>query len=265
MGTSELGRRAKLYRLTDAGREVRSRVSRRQRDLDAGGSARLEVPDAGSAPAVLQRGRGRGAGGSRRARRRVDERRAARRLALRRLSLRVRDRRRSARRRWRAPERTVPDCEPLILFHDRVADRGGPGVRRARSTGRRPGVHRQRSVRPQVWQPLADRPAHCDQAARRAGGRQASHPRDRRRRAASEAAPGRAHGVRPDLRAPGPGRIRRHHPHGPSRQPAAPKRSRQPCARRSRASTGSVWSASGTSCRWKTWPVRRPAASVSAR
>ena len=52
----------------------------------------------------------RGAGGSRRSRRRLDERPAVRGLALRDYPF-ARDRRRSARRRGRAPERPLPDRE----------------------------------------------------------------------------------------------------------------------------------------------------------
>ena len=168
-------------------RSVRSRVSCRERPLDARRSAGLEVSDRGSLAAVLRPGRRRDCRRSRRGRRRLGERSAAGLLRRRRRLLR--DRRRPSARRPGAAEHGLSGREPDVLLDPRSADPGRTRLRSPRHARRRAGVHRERGIRAHVWRPLTDRPAR-GVAADVVAGSHAVRARDRRRRAPGEGTAG---------------------------------------------------------------------------
>ena len=90
-----------------------------------------------------------------------------------------------------------------------------PRLRRARPPRRRPGLHRQRGLRPRAPAgALAD--WHARLAACGPGG-EGGGARDRRRRAAGQGTPRRDRGLRAGLRADGAGPAGRHVPGRPSR------------------------------------------------
>ena len=169
-------------------RGVRSRVSRRQRPLDARGSAGLEVSDRGSAAAVLRPGR---RGDRRRPRR--GRRRPGRAIGRWTSSIPAASRSRSsATLRSTTGSGRVTAYQvvsPTVLLDARSAHPGRTRLRSPRYARRRAGVHRERGLRPRVSRAFTARPARRA-AADVVAGSQAGRARDRRRRAAGQGTPG---------------------------------------------------------------------------
>ena len=190
----------------DRRRLVRSRLSRRERPVDARRSARLEYPTAGVAAAVLRPGRGARSGPP-----------PASQMSAWTSALPldifdfdggfvVRDRRRSAARPKPAAEHRLPGRQPpyfSTLDLPIVAGRAFDAPRHAR---RRARLHRQRGLRHGAGRAIADRPARRAARRRLAAG-QAGRARDCRRRPSGQGPAGRDEGLRPGLRAARPGPV----------------------------------------------------------